>query len=124
MFDLEPEEARLLLNIAFLAVGRGRYRSAGEILDVLETFRPEREEPLLARAILMINQVALKEAIEYIDSIALPRFPDSTWLKTFRGLALMRLGKNEEALRMFSEVRNADNAVAAELAVALEKEIL
>ena len=41
MFDLTAEEARLLLNIALMAVGGNRFQSAAKILAVLERFRPD-----------------------------------------------------------------------------------
>ena len=41
MVDLEPDEARLLLNIALMAVGQNRFQSAENILSALERFRPD-----------------------------------------------------------------------------------
>ena len=41
MFDLKPEEAQLLLNVALMAIGSNRFRSAAKILAALERFRPD-----------------------------------------------------------------------------------
>ena len=41
MFDLTPEEARLLLNVALMATVQNRFRSAAKILAALGAFRPE-----------------------------------------------------------------------------------
>jgi 5-methylcytosine-specific restriction protein B len=39
-FDLRPDEARLLLNVALMATGKNFFKSATKILAALEGFRP------------------------------------------------------------------------------------
>ena len=48
MFDLESEEARLLLNVALMATGQNRFQSAARILAALERFRPGEPSPAVA----------------------------------------------------------------------------
>ena len=48
MFDLAPEEARLLLDVALLATGRNRFHSAAKILAALERFRSEGKAVVIA----------------------------------------------------------------------------
>ena len=50
MFDLTGEEARLLLNVAMMATGQNRFRSAAKILAALERFRPEEASVAVANA--------------------------------------------------------------------------
>ena len=53
-------------------------------------------------------------AVDYIDSVALPKFPDSAMLKAFKGMALVRMNRNDEAAIPLSEAANqtADPAAA------------
>lgn len=114
MFDLTGEEARLLLNVALMATGQNRFQSAARILAVLGRFRPEEESVASTNAILFISMLDFQGAIDYIDRIALPRFPGSAMLKAFKGMALLRMDRQSEARIPLEEAANqsADPAAA------------
>ena len=116
MFVLEPDEARLLLNVALMATGQNRYQSAARILAALERFRPKNESLAVAKAVLMISLREFAMAVDYIDSSALVDHPGSAMLKAFRGMALIRMedrGGAEECLR---EAAASSDEAAANLA--------
>ena len=114
MFDLAPEEARLLLNVALMATGRNRFHSAAKILAALERFRPEEASVAVANAILFISMMDFGGAVDYIDRVALPKFPDSAMLQAFKGMALLRMGRKAEAVLPLSAAagQSADPAAA------------
>ena len=114
MFDLTPEEARLLLNVALMATGQNRFRSAAKILAALGAFRPGEASVASANAILFISMLDFKGAVDYLDSNAIPRFPDAAMLKAFKGMALLRMGRTSEARISLEEAANqsADPAAA------------
>ena len=114
MFDLTPEEARLLLNVALMATGQNRFRSAAKILTALGAFRPEEASVASANASLFISMLDFKGAVEYLDNEAIPRFPDAAMLKAFKGMALVRMGRTAEARVPLEEAANqsADPAAA------------
>ena len=114
MFDLAPEEARLLLNVALLATGRNRFQSAATILAALERFRPGESSIPASRAILLISQRDFQGAVDYLDREAIPRFPDAAMLKAFKGMALLRMERTAEARVPLEEAANqtADPAAA------------
>ena len=114
MFELEPEEARLLLNIALMAIGQNRFQSAENILSALERFRPDAPSLAVARAILFISMTDFQKAIDFIDGQALPRFPNSAMLQAFKGMAYLRLNRPEEAREPLTIAagQNADSAAA------------
>ncbi len=117
MLVLESEEAKLLLNVALMATGQNRFQSAAKILAALERFRPGEPSPAVAKAILFISMLDFKGAVDYIDGIALPRFPSSSMLKAFKGMALLRLGRNDEAAIPLSEAAaDRNDPAAAQLA--------
>ncbi len=97
MFDLAPEEARLLLDVALLATGRNRFQSAAKILAALERFRPAEPSVSAATAILFISMRDFRGAVDYLDRDALPRFPGAPMLLAFKGMALLRMGLLSEA---------------------------
>ena len=117
MFDLESEEAKLLLNVALMATGQNLFRSAAKILAALERFRPEEASVAVANAILFISMLDFGGAVDYIDHVALPKFPSSAMLQAFKGMALIRMGrKAEAALPLSIAAGQAADPAAAQLA--------
>ena len=107
----------MLLNVALMATGQNRFQSAAKILAALERFRPEEASVAVANAILLISMLDFKGAVEYIDREALPRFPDSAMLKAFKGMALIRMNRGDEARIPLSEAASDEkDAAAAQLA--------
>ena len=121
MFDLESEEARLLLNVALMATGQNRFQSAARILAALERFRPESPELAVARAMLWISMQDFQGAVEYIDRIGLVRFPDSAMLQAFKGMAYLRMDLRHEAE---APLRIAASQTADPQAAQLAKDLL
>lgn len=97
MFKLEPHEARLLLNIALVAIGRNRFQSAETILSALDRFRPNDASLASARAVMMMSAGDFAGAVEFIDRVGLARHPDSAMLQAFKGMAYLRMGHPEKA---------------------------
>ncbi len=117
IFELESEEAKLLLNVALMATGQNRFRSAASILAALERFRPAEASVAVASAILFISMTDFKGAVDYIDRDALPRFPSSAMLKAFKGMALLRMNRIAEARAPLEEAASdTSDPAAAQLA--------
>ena len=117
MFDLSEEEARLLLNVALMATGRNRFQSAARILAVLERFRPDQVSIANAKAIALISALKFAEAVDYIDTEGLVRFPESAMLKAFKGMALLRMDRRQEAEAPLREAASqSEDPAAAKLA--------
>ena len=85
-FELQPEEARLLLNIAMMATGHNLFRSATNILAALEQFRPDSEQVATAKVVLMLSMKQAELTVEYIRGQALAKWPESGMLKAFLGM--------------------------------------
>ena len=117
IFELESEEAKLLLNVALMATGQNRFRSAAKILAALEWFRPKEASVAVANAILFISMLDFGGAVDYIDRVALPKFPSSAMLQAFKGMALLRMGrKADAALPLSVAAGQAADPAAAQLA--------
>ena len=116
MFDLTTEEARLLLKIALMATGANRFQSSERILSALERFRPGHESVQVARAVMLLSALDYTGAVRYIDEIAMPNHPDSGMLRVFKGLALIKLARRDEAMPILSEATESTDPVAARMA--------
>lgn len=116
MFDLSSSEARLLLDIALMATGQNRFRSAATILAALEAFRSKEVSLAVARAIYLISLQEFEGAITYIDTEALAKFPESAMLRAFKGMALVRMGRTLEARQPLEEAMASGDPAAANLA--------
>ena len=103
----------MLLNVALMATGQNRFQSAAKLLAVLERFRPEEASVAVSNAILLISMLDFKGAVEYIDRDALPQFASSAMLKAFKGMALMRMNRNEEAKLPLGEAASDESDPAA-----------
>ena len=117
MFDITPDEARLLLDVALMATGRNRFRSAEAILSALDGYRPGAEQLAVARMILAISKGDFEGAVEFAERKALPEHPDSAMVKAFKGMALLRLGRAAQASDPIKEASaQTDDPAAAQLA--------
>ena len=121
MVDLQPEEARLLLNIALMAIVRNRFHSAESILAALERFRPNDVSLDSARAVLLMSAQDFQGAVEFIDRIGLARHPDSAMLQAFKGMAYLRMERPQDAQEPLTA---AANQTADPNAAKLAKDLL
>lgn len=120
MFELAPDEARLLLDVALMATGQNRFQSAMKILAALEPFRANEASLAVAKAILFISLQDFEGAVAYIDGDALPKFPQSAMLQAFKGMALLRLERTSEAREALAlAAASTDDPAAARLAADL-----
>ena len=113
MFDVTSGEARLLLDIALMATGRNRFKSAETILASLDEFRPNSEQLAVARMILAISKGDLQGAVDFADGTALLNHPDSAMIKAFKGMALLRLERTAEAMNVMKEAAEQTGDPAA-----------
>ena len=120
MFELREDEGRLLLNIALMATGQNRLKSAATILAAIERFRPDSESIGVAKAVMLISAQQFAECVSYIDEVALEKWPDSAMLRAFRGMALIRMGRRDEATAcLFEAAASTADPAAANLAKGL-----
>jgi len=120
MFDLTAEEARLLLNVALMATGSNRFRSAAKIFAVLERFRPDAPSVACGEAIALMSAGRFAECLEFMDAEALVRFPGNPMLLALKGMALVRMERRPEAagpLRAAAD--QTEDLAAAQLAKGL-----
>ena len=114
MFELKSDEARLLLNVAMMAIGGNRFQAAEKIISALERFRPHEESLASARAVMLMSTQDFQGAVDFIDSVGLVKFPDSGMLQAFKGMALLRMDRQNEAREPLTKAasQTADPAAA------------
>ena len=104
-----------------MATGQNRFKSATTILAALERFRPEDPSLDSAKAVLFMSMGDFGEAVDYLDSHALRRFPGNPMLLAFKGMALLRLGRASDAA---VPLREAASQTADPSAAALARDLL
>ncbi len=114
--ELTKDELQLLLEVALMAVGQNHFVSAAAILDALEGYRPGHESLDVARAVMLLSQRHSREALDFITDQALERHPGNGLLEAFRGVALIQLGRNEEARPILQNLLASDDVNAAGIA--------
>ena len=119
MFDLSAEEARLLLNIALMATGANRFQSAAKLFAALERFRPDAPSVAVGKAIALISALQFAACVEFIDGVALAKFPGNAMLLAFKGMALVRLHRAEDGRPVLERAAEGEDAAAAQLAKGL-----
>ena len=118
-FDLTPDEARLLLQLAFAAIGRKRFVSAGRLLDVLEHFRPGDGALLSARAVALLSRRAFRACCEFLEHQA-TLAPLPPMAAVFYGIALHQCGEVFAARRQWLPVAaQTEDSAAARFAMTL-----
>ena len=97
-----------------MATGGNRFVSAAKILAALGRFRPGDPSLAAANAMLFMSMGDFQGAVDYIDREALPQSPDAAMLKAFKGMALLRMGRVEEARAPLEEAagQSADPSAA------------
>ena len=122
LVDLEPDEARLLLNIALMAIGGNRFQSAETILSALDRLRPDDVSLATARAVLMMSAQDFQGAVDFIDRVGLVKHPQSAMLQAFKGMAYLRMERPKEAREpLLAAANQAADPAAANLAKDLLK---
>ncbi len=122
MFDLEPQEARLLLDIALMATGQNRFEIANVILLALKAYRPHAEALSVAEAVLLLSRGATEEALAFIErEQRADRFPESAMLNTFKGMAYLKMERPQEACLVLAEAAATTQDPAA---IQLARELL
>ena len=121
MFDIDADEARLLLNVGLMATGANRFRSAAKIFAALERYRPDAPSVAVGQAIALISAQDFSRAVEFVE-MSLGRFPGHAMLLAFKGMALQRLHLDVEAGEVLGAVAaQGQDPAAAQLAVDLLK---
>jgi Flp pilus assembly protein TadD len=64
----------------------------------------------------MISIGEFEVAVDYIDRVALVKWPGSAMLRAFRGMALIRMGRREAARDCLMEAAQSADEAAANLA--------
>lgn len=95
--EIEQTRIQMLMEIGFLAAGRGEINAAETIFNGIKALRPESESPLIGLAVARMNAGNNQEAIAILRDRALALNPLSDMANSFLGLALKLEGLNSQA---------------------------
>jgi hypothetical protein len=120
---METDEGmlKLLMQIGFLASGRGNISEAETIFSGVRAQQPKSAYPLIGKAVNRMNDMDYDGAIRILIGEALAENPESDLAKSFLGFALRKAGLDEQSLEVCREVVDAGRD---EVAVAMARAIL
>jgi predicted Zn-dependent protease len=95
-----------LMEIGYVAVGRGFQSQATNIFKGIIAARPSSELPLIGLAVCKLNFGYVVEAAKILAEQALRLNPDSGIAKCFLAVAAKALGKEQEACDLMRHVCN------------------
>lgn len=112
---LDAGDVRLLVEMGFTALSRGRLAEAATIFAGVEAARPREEAGGIGRALVCLHRGAVDEAVRILRVL-----PPSDAARAFLGLAVARSGDQAEARAILTEVvENASGTASAGLAADL-----
>lgn len=120
---METDEGmlKLLMQIGFLASGRGSISEAETIFSGVRARQPKSAYPLIGKAVNRMNDMDYEGAIRILIGEALAENPESDLAKGFLGFALRKAGLDEQSREVCREVVDAGRD---EVAVAMSRAIL
>lgn len=101
---LNPDDMRLLAEIAFMAAESGQLPAARTIFEALHTLRSESTLPYIGLALAEIFAERPEDAARILREEGLAAHPDDQELKAFLGLALYGAGHAIQARAVLGEV--------------------
>jgi hypothetical protein len=115
---------KTLLEIGYVAIGRGLQSHAEDIFQGLSTARPESELPIVGLAVCKMNFGDFASASKLLVEDALVINPSSSIAKCFLGVVSHYCGAKSEALIIMNEVlENSNDNSAINIAKSVIEEI-
>jgi hypothetical protein len=115
---VSTEIVRCLMDIGYVATGRGLQSQATNIFNGIVAARPSSELPLIGLAVCKLNFGYVVDAAKILAEQALRLNPDSGLAKCFLAVAIRALGKEKEACDLMHQVCNDTTAEPAAKAMA------
>lgn len=103
MLNVNSDVVRQLMEVGYVAAGRGLTPFAERIFAAVEAVRPDSDAPAIGQAMAMLNAGEPGEAVSILRA-ASAKFPQSETVKSFLGLALQVAGMNQESTTLLREV--------------------
>ncbi|MDR0742042.1 MAG: hypothetical protein LBE98_01090 [Puniceicoccales bacterium] len=110
---VSTEMVRCLMEVGYVATGRGLQSQATNIFNGIVAARPSSEFPLIGLAVCKLNFGYVVEAAKILAEQALKLNPSSGTAKCFLAVAIKALGKEAEARDLMRQVCNNTTEPAA-----------
>jgi hypothetical protein len=104
---------RLLIEVGYVAVGRGMQSHAEDIFHGLIAARPESELPIIGLAVCKMNFGDFASASKLLAEDALAINPSSSIARCFLGVVSHYCGARDEALAIMQEVLETNSDIDA-----------
>ncbi|MDR2778861.1 MAG: hypothetical protein LBB16_01055 [Puniceicoccales bacterium] len=110
---VSTEVVQCLMEVGYVAVGRGLRSQAESVFNGVIAARPNSELPLIGLAVCKLNFGYVIDATKILVERALTLNPDSGLAKCFLAIAIKALGKGQEANDLMRQVYDITTDPAA-----------
>ncbi|MDR2603161.1 MAG: hypothetical protein LBC11_01180 [Puniceicoccales bacterium] len=106
---VSTEMVKCLMEVGYVAIGRGLQSQATNIFQGIIAARPSSELPLIGLAICKLNFGYIVDAAKILAEQALRLNPDSGLAKCFLAISIRALGREREACDLMRHVCDDTN---------------
>ncbi len=122
--EIDTAMVQTLMEIGYVAIGRGQQSAAEDIFNGISSARPESELPIIGLAVTKMNFGDFTAAFKLLGENALSINPESDLAKCFLGVVSFYCGAQKESLAIMSDIlANSSDEVAIKIAKSTLEEI-
>lgn len=100
----DKDDVQLLLQVGFLAAGRGEVAAALRIFEALAVLRPDQAFGFVGLGSALMNAGRAGEAVQRLQAVRLPPGPEADMLDSFKGVALQLAGRHSESRALLRQL--------------------
>ncbi|QKV54384.1 hypothetical protein [Comamonas antarctica] len=97
-------DVQLLIQVGFLAAGRGDVAAALRIFEALAVLRPEQAFAFVGLGSALMNAGRAGEAVQRLQAVSLPPGAEADMLDSFKALALQLAGRHSESRSLLRQL--------------------
>lgn len=122
--EISKEILQVLMEIGYVAIGRGLESAAETIFNGVSAARPNSELPVIGAAVTKMNFGDFASAVKLLGEKALVINPKSDLAKCFLGVVSFYCGSLKEALSILPDIiANSSDESAVKIATSIMNEI-
>ncbi len=122
--EISADMVKDLMEIGYVAIGRGSQTAAEDIFNGICAARPESELPIIGLAISKMNFGDFISASKLLSEKAFPLNPNNSLTKCFIGVVYFYCGAKKESLAIMEDIlSNSEDESAIKIAQNISSEI-
>lgn len=100
----DKDDVQLLIQVGFLAAGRGQVAAALRIFEALAVLRPDQAFAFVGMGSALMNAGRAAEAVQRLQAVSLPPGAEADMLDSFKAVALQLAGRHSESRSLLRQL--------------------